>query len=84
MISSSVGPKPPVIITVSFSKNALSKVFNSLSRLSPTVVCLKTPNPSAANSFDKYAVLVFTISPNNNSVPTETNSTLINKPRKIH
>ena len=39
---------------------------------------------SAANSFDKYAVLVFTISPNNNSVPTEINSTLINKPRKIH
>ena len=69
--SSSVGPKPPVVMTTSLRPSASSSASRSLPGLSPTVQAKSRLTPMAESSRATNAASVLIVCPSKSSVPTE-------------
>ena len=69
VISSGVGPSPPVVIRISDRLDASSIASFNLAGLSPTTVCLKCGIPKIASCSAIHCELVLTIFPRSISLP---------------
>ena len=78
--SSSVGPKPPVVMTTSLRPSASSNAPRSLPGLSPTVQAKSRLTPMAESSRATNAASVLIVCPSKSSVPTEMISAFIANP----
>ena len=80
VMSSGVGPKPPVTMTTSLRSHARWITDTILSRLSPTTECQKTFTPISARAPEMCCALVLGICPSSSSVPTPTISAFRSPP----
>ena len=78
--SSSVGPRPPVVMTTSARSSASRRAFSSLCGLSPTVCTCKRSIPSAESSRATWVASVLTVCPSRSSVPTDIISAFMRPP----